>query len=373
LQTSRTPSSSADSVMTPAGASSRPSAAPGLTPSQRRVFDDLLAIGAPRPVGPQTIADDLRAYLVEQTRPALALWTERSLWVGKSLLGTAMRCEGQLAADAAEPRNKPLPLPTAIGIVVHRAIQLSHTHPGRTPEQYIQASLQGSRSEEAFEAFWARSEEHTQSDLIVASTSRLISFMDSLPPLQASWAPRFEEPLSVKIGSIVLAARPDIVLGRPRPDGRQTMFLCDVKSTDLRENHFDEAMFYALVATLRYGCLPYRSCVLSLTTMEWTDADVTAERMWEAARRVVEGVNRIVEVLTETRGASLLPGHHCGYCPAKRTCPSHEAWQNAGAPSDSIPYAIAAAPVTIPSVPPFELTLTPRSHGGDEAPDPYAL
>ena len=345
-----------------------------LTPAQRVVFEDLLDIGSPRPTAPQALATDLRAYITENTAAALSKWTERNLWVGKSLLNTALRCEGQLAADAAQPRNRPLPLATAVGVVVHRAVQLSHTHPGRTPEQYVQASLQGSRTEEAFEAFWTTALEHLQSDLIVQSTSRLVSFMDSVPPLQAAWAPRFEEPLSVKIGPLVLAARPDLVLGRPRPDGRQTMFLCDVKSTDLRDYHFDEAMFYALVATLRYGCAPYRSCVLSLTTVEWTEADVTVDRLWDAAKRVVDGVNRIVEVLTETRGASLLPGHHCTWCPAKATCPSQEAWQMAGQPSDPTPYAIAAAPVTIISPPPKQLVSAPASHGGNEATDdPYAL
>jgi hypothetical protein len=345
-----------------------------LTPAQRVVFEDLLDIGSPRPTAPQALATDLRAYITEHTAAALAKWTERNLWVGKSLLNTALRCEGQLAADAAQPRNRPLPLATAVGVVVHRAVQLSHTHPGRTPEQYVQAALQGSRTEEAFEAFWTTALEHLQSDLIVQSTSRLVSFLDSVPPLQASWAPRFEEPLSVKIGPLVLAARPDLILGRPRPDGRQTMFLCDVKSTDLRDYHFDEAMFYALVATLRYGCAPYRSCVLSLTTVEWTEADVTVDRLWDAAKRVVEGVNRIVEVLTETRGASLLPGHHCTWCPAKKTCPSQEAWQMAGQPADPTPYAIAAAPVTIVSPPPKQLVSTPASHGGnDVSDDPYAL
>lgn len=362
---------SADANQPHAG-SSRVGGTPSLTPAQRQVLNELLAIGDPRPTGPAGLAEELSRYLADATRPVLAKWTERSLWLGKSLIGTALRCEGQLAADAALPRDRRLPVPTAIGVVVHRAIQLTHTHPGRTCDEYIRAAIQGSRTEDSFEQFWLAAEDHVQSDLIVSATSRLVAYIDSMPPLDKSWTPRFEEPISAKIGSLVLAARPDLVLGRPRPDGRQTLFMCDMKSTDIRETHFDEAMFYALVATLRYGCLPYRSCVLSLTTMEWTDPDVTAERMWAAAGRVVDAATRVVDVMTETRGAELLPGRHCTWCAAKPSCPAQEAWARAGSPNDPVPYAIAAAPVTVPSVAPVELVSAPAARGGDDH-DPYAI
>lgn len=364
----------APSHVAPAQAgATRTAGPPALTPAQRRVMEDLLAIGSSRPTAPMSLADDLSRFLADATRPVLAKWTERSLWLGKSMIGTALRCEGQLAADAALPRDKRLPMATAIGVVVHRAIQLTHTHPGRSCDEYVRAAIQGSRSEDSFEQFWTAAEEHTQSDLIVSATSRLVSYLDSVPPLDRSWTPRFEEPISAKIGTLVLAARPDLVLGRPRPDGRQTMLLWDLKSTDLRDTHFDEAMFYALCATLRYGCPPYRSTVLSLTTMEWTDPDVTPDRLWRAAERVVDAATRVVEVLCESRGAELLPGRHCTWCPAKASCPAHEAWLRAGSPNDPVPYAIAAAPVTVPSQAPSELVTAPVSRGQVDADDPYAL
>ena len=353
----------------PGGASSAPSSLK-LTPAQRRVFADLFAIGAPRPVAQASLADDLRALLKDRLTPVLAGWTENSLWVGKSQLATVMRCEGQLAADASQPRSKSLPLPTAIGIVVHRAIQLTHTHPGRSCDEYVKAAIQGSRSEQAFEAFWSEAPDHIQSDVIVAAASRLISYLDSIPPLQSSWSPRFEEPISARIGSLVLAAKPDLVLGRPRPDGRQTMLLCDMKSTDLRDYHLEEAHFYALIGTLRYGCPPFRSCVLSLTTMEWTAPDIDASMLYAAAERVIEGTTRIVEVLTESRGASLVPGRHCTWCPSKSTCPSHEAWDQAGSPSDPTMYAIGAAPVTVTAEAPRQMVSAPSSRTEE---NPYSF
>jgi hypothetical protein len=85
-----------------------------LTPAQRVVFEDLLDIGSPRPTAPQALATDLRAYITEHTAAALSKWTERNLWVGKSLLNTALRCEGQLAADAAQPRSRRSPRSPAL-------------------------------------------------------------------------------------------------------------------------------------------------------------------------------------------------------------------------------------------------------------------
>ena len=77
------------------------------------------------------------------------------------------------------------------------------------------------------------------------------------------------------------------------------MFIADWKSGALRDNHVNEAMFYALVATLRHGIPPYRSTVYSLASGTFTDPDVTAERLRAAAAQVVAGVTAIVDVLTD--------------------------------------------------------------------------
>jgi len=341
-----------------------------MTPAQKVVFKELFAIGSQRPIAPAGLSDELRRHISDKLLPVTARWNGRSLWVGKSQLATVMRCEGQFAAEAGEKKGRAIGMATAVGVVVHRAVQLSHTHPDRTCDQYVQSAIQGSRVEESFENFWTNAPECTQSDLIAASVSRLVSYLDSVPPLQSSWTPRFEEPIAAKIGSLTLAAKPDLVLGRPRPDGRQTMLLCDMKSTDLRDYHHEEAMFYALIATLRYGCLPFRSCVLSLSSMEWTEPEVTRDLMFAAADRVIEGVTKIVDVLTESRGASLVPGRHCGWCPGRDTCPSREAWTMAGSPEDPTPYAISAVPVTVPT-PPVDLVSAPVMASSPD--DPWAL
>lgn len=357
-------------------------ATPRLTPSQLTTFDQLLAVGGSRPTAPPNIAAELRMMIEEGTRDALDRWTERSMWVGKSQLATVLRCEGQQLADAAQSKNRPMMAATAVGIAAHRAIQIAHTHPGRSVEDYVRLALAGARSEEQFAEFWERADEGVQSDCIVTAISRVTGFLDDFPPLDATWTPRFEESIQAKLTGLVLSARPDLVLGRPRPDGRQTMFITDVKSGEIRDDHLDEAHFYALIATMRFGTPPFRSCVYSLASGDWTEPDVTPKVLRDAAQRVVTGVIALVDVLSEARLPKLAPGRHCTWCPSKPTCPAYREWDASGRPEDAAAHVRITAPPTAapdlsevsagstPSTSAKSSRLTPSDSGDD---DPYAL
>jgi hypothetical protein len=304
-----------------------------MTPAQLRCFDELLAIGGARPTTPPGLVDHLREIIEEGTRPAIEAWTERSLWFGKAQLSAIQKCEGNVVANRLETRERRVTPQIATGQITHRAIQLSHTHGGRNVDEYVRLALAGCMSEETFVEFWENCEIQTQSDCLVAAASRVCSFLDTFPALDASWTPRFEESIQAKVGRLTLAARPDLVLGRPRADGRQTMFLCDFKSGELREDHELEARYYALVSTLRNGCAPYRSTVLSLASGEWTEPDVRGEDLVALAHAVVDGVVRQVQVLTEQRDPVLQAGMHCSWCPARATCQANAAWKEAGSPA----------------------------------------
>lgn len=302
-----------------------------MTPSQRRTFDELLAVGAERPTAPAGLVEELRARIAEGTATALERWTESSMWLGKSQLFTALRCEGQLAAEASGERRAGMHPATAVGIVSHRAIQIAHTHPGRPVAEYVNGALHGARTEEAFGAYWEAADLGTQSDLVMQMTSKVTNFMDSFPTLDPSWTPRYEESIQAKVGRLTLSCKTDLILGRPRADGRQTMLLCDLKSGSLHDHHTGEAAFYALVATLRHGIPPFRSTVYSLASGEFTEPDVTAEVLRASAEQVIEGVRRIADVLTDRRPPVLVAGTYCTWCPAKETCPAFAAAEAAPA------------------------------------------
>jgi hypothetical protein len=297
--------------------------APRLTPVQEDTFTNLLQVGGPRPYAPIGLVEELRQTVLEGTREPLSRWTEPTLWLSKGQLFSALRCEASYQADKAAPRTPGKHPATAVGELTHRAVQMAHTHPGQPVAAYLRAARDSLLSSDPeFAAFHDGLDMAAQSDLVVTATSRVTAFLDSWPPLHPAWEPRFEEPLQAKVGKLTLSARPDLVLGRPRASGQQSMVIVDWKSGAIREEqHTAEAMFYALVATLRHGVPPFRSTVYSLASGTYTDPDVTAERLKEAAQAVVRAVGAVVDVLTERRAATPTPGLHCGYCRLKADCP----------------------------------------------------
>jgi hypothetical protein len=339
-----------------------------LNPTQRRVLDELLAIRTEhpgrrrtaRPTMPTGLPRELAGIISAAADGALSRWTEPRLWLTKAQLFTALRCEGQLLNPAPPVTGRRMHTATVAGILTHRAIPLSYTHPGRPADWYVKAALNAVMQDEEIAAFWNDADPGTQSDLILQSTSRVVGFLDSWPVLQPEWSPRFEEPIQAKLGKLTLSSRADLILGRPRSDGTQSMFLCDLKNGALRDDHFDEAMFYALVVTLRHGVAPFRSTVFSLASGEYTDPDVTPDRLIAIAHKVADAVGRIVDVRTERRLPLLVAGPHCQWCPQKRTCP--DANPEAAGPGRDQP-----APQT--------LTVTPTAGpvADDDGFNPYAI
>ena len=300
-----------------------------LTPAAKRVYADLMAVTSPRPVMRPGLVESLRNTIETGTAEVLTEWTETSMFLSKSQLATTLRCEGQVVAYAANPPDftAPIGLSTAIGIAAHRAIQMSHTHPGHTTPEYVRWAVEAScAAEDSFEHFWSQASPGVQSDAIAQITSRTAVFTTSWPPLADIWEPRFEESMTARVGQLKLSAKPDLVLGTPRPSGQQTMLICDLKSGSLNDDHADEAAWHALVATLRHGVAPFRSVVYSLAEGEWTDpADVDEAMLHGAAERVVAGVVARVRVLTEARPPRLNPDRHCMWCPVATTCPESAA------------------------------------------------
>jgi PD-(D/E)XK nuclease superfamily len=323
-----------------------PTGAPKLNSSQRRTFDELLAVGFPRPVASPALAGVLRERIAGGLDGYLQRWTETRFFLSKSQLSSALRCPGLPVAEAAEIGHRRLHPATAIGIVTHRAVQLAHTHPDHVIGWYVKQSIASSRDESAFADFWDTAAPGTQSDVTVQAVSRTTAFMDTFPPLDPAWVWRFEESMQARIGHLVMAARPDLVLGRPHPDYRQTMFLCDLKTGSLQEHHQREAAFYALVSTLRHGVPPFRSVVLSLSSGEWTDPDIDEGVLLQAADDVIEATRRLIDGLTEAPPLTLTPGPHCRWCPARDTCPQ----ATPDAKPTSKPLAPSSATPTVPIV-----------------------
>lgn len=309
-----------DTVMPP------PPTAPELTPSQRRTFDELLAVGTDRPKAPDGLAADLEEKIRRGTSQAVARWTEPSMYFDKSMLATALACDGKVLADRRDAGpSRDVMHPRAVsGIIAHHAIQIAQTHRGQPTAHYVRESVDTKRrNDDRIAEFWSQSSDGDTSDVLMEATSKVQAFLSSWPPLADNWGPVFEQQMQAKVGKLKLSARMDLVLGSPKADGRQTMFLCDFKTGGLNDDkHPMEASFYALVATLRNGVPPFRSTVYSLAAGDWTDPDVNADTLHQVADQVVEAVVTTVDMLTEAREPTLTSGPHCRFCPALATCPA---------------------------------------------------
>ncbi len=301
-----------------------PEAAPAFTPVQLRTFDELLSVGTDRPVVRDGFVAELEAHIKTATAAAVAAWTEPTFWLGKALLFSTLDCEGKVAAEReVVDTNQQLHPSAAVGIAAHHAIQVAQTHRGAAPATFVRWSIQAlCSSDERFAAYWEALQPGEQSDMLMQTVTKLNAFLTSWPPLRDEWAWRFEEPIQARVGKLKLAARIDLVLGNPKPDGRQSMFLCDLKTGALNDRHQAEADFYALVSTLRHGIPPFRSCSYSLAEGTWTDdPDITETRLWAAADQVIAATNQLVAVLGGSREPELTGGDHCRFCPLADTCP----------------------------------------------------
>ena len=310
----------------------KPSPEPStLTPSAGEVYKDLLSIDQVRPTSPSSLPGRLKEQIIAATSASLAAWPEKTLWLAKSALFSVERCEGSFLADrvANETKGFSISAPIAVGQVAHRAIQIGHTHPSANVDELVSAAVAGQcEVDEQFKAFWTAASISAQSDVIAGATSKTTAFFDSWPPLASSWAPRFEDPMVARVGRLTLSVRPDLVLGRPRADLRQTMFLCDFKTSDLKDDHEHEALLYALVSTLRHGVPPYRSCVYSLASGTWVAPEITEQSLTATAQWVSEQACKVVEVLADVRPPVLTVGGYCSWCKAKDTCEAFAASKN---------------------------------------------
>lgn len=290
-----------------------PAGPPRMTPRQQHVFDHVLQIGVTRPHAPPGLVEQVRDRLTAELTPVMRRWESSTLWLSKSAVVSVLRCEAGFLADRTSPPTGKSPM-AAAGDLAHRAIQLAYTHPGQPVGEYVRAAIPACRrADPAFEDMWAQADMAAQSDVIVQATSRVTALLDSWPAIQPSWEPRFEEPFQAKVAGVTLAARADLVLGRPRTTGQQTMVVVDWKSGALRDHHLVEARFHALVATLSFGVPPFRSLVYSLSSGECADPDIVPGTLTAAADDVVTAVTAVVDLLTSRRAPRL----ECGqaWCP----------------------------------------------------------
>jgi hypothetical protein len=297
-----------------------------LTPTQQRVSDELLGRG-PRPVFPADLAPRLRARLEADLAPLAARVADDSVTVGKRVLHEVHQCERHhLASAAAGFAWTPA---TARGAVAHKALELGVFMTARpAPAELVEVAIERLREDEWGPAEFLRLASPARlAEVRAGATDVVTKFDDGFPTLKVRWRPRLESSLIAELcgGKIVARGKVDLALGRAEGCTAKVL-LVDLKTGRPAAGHADDLRLYALLETLRVGVPPFRVASYYLDSGTWHAEDVTEDVLVAAARRLVDGVAKVVEVRFDGRTPAITPGPACRYCPARDDCEGAREW-----------------------------------------------
>jgi len=291
-----------------------------LTPTQQRTLDLLRRRGEPVIFDPELIEE-----LTTQVTDAIATFTERIgadtlaaagdrpvVFVNKGLLWRILGCEAHALIDdefAWSPSN-------AGGQIAHRAIQLGINWRGQpTPLELVDEALARTADENWSLGDWvAGLSEADRSDLRGGANERVTRFMECFPPLLPKFWPTTETGLRYPVaGPIVMSGKVDLTIGRP--SGREARkVIIDLKTGQPRPQHREDLRFYAVVETLRSGVPPRKLASYYLDAADAETEDVTEAILRSGTRRILDGINAIIELRHEGRPPLKRPGPTCNWC-----------------------------------------------------------
>ncbi|MDQ1391921.1 MAG: hypothetical protein QOF30_898 [Acidimicrobiaceae bacterium] len=313
-----------------------------LTPTQQRVWDDLLDPGGSRPSVDPGLAGRLRQALETETSDSLERvhapgTTGGPSWipgrdpavvlVSKHLLGQVHQCERQMLAS--ERVGFEWTATIVQGMLAHKAIELKcgSMSSGRAPfapGQLVQLAGQRLIDDEHGPAAWLRSASAGElAEAYAAAADAVTKFEDSFPPIDARWRPRVESRLKVHLagGRVELSGKVDLALGQASGHEARTLII-DLKTGRPALGHPADLRWYALLETLRVGVPPYRLASFYLDSGEWRHEDVDENLLWSTIRRVTDGIARLLELRVAHRSPTESPGPACRWCIDRPLCPS---------------------------------------------------
>jgi CRISPR/Cas system-associated exonuclease Cas4 (RecB family) len=296
-----------------------------LNPAQQEIADRLRGDRQDRPSYDAELRHHLRARLEHGMATSLAqLPTSKSLVVSKNRLTNIHGCEARYLADEFV-----WTVAAARGRVAHKAIELSvNWRRELIPLVLVDEAL--ARLEEGEDDFarWLQGlGEAERAELRSEANDRVAKFLECWPPLPRSWRPVTESSVRQDVCAerIVLRGKVDLTLGVP--DGLVAgKVLVDLKTGATKAAHLDDLRFYALVETLRLGTPPLRLGTYYLDQGRLLPEDVTEALLETTVQRVVDGVERMIELETKARPPVRRPGPACRWCPLQEDCDDGQTW-----------------------------------------------
>lgn len=299
------------------------------TPQQSALAHDLLGLNEAfklREARP-TFSETLGPEFVEELEIALAqeaegYSSEEPLWMSKRHLANIFKCEGLYSAEQSMDAYTPSPA-TLRGRISHEATRLIASSPALSKEEAIDHAIASYSERQGKDAdYLSQAPAAELAELRALSNGDVVAFFSTFPlDFPGSWF-SFEHPARVKLceGRIVLNARYDLAIGRPR-DNTARRLLVDLKTgREWTQEHRADLYFYALVETLVTGVPPFRVASFYMDSARVDQVDIDEDILRSALRRTIDGVNKIASLTGDWMDASHQAGPWCKFCPVSDEC-----------------------------------------------------
>jgi CRISPR/Cas system-associated exonuclease Cas4 (RecB family) len=319
----RVETSTAD-PMQPAGSASTLSSAnlvdqAALNPAQQQVLDELGTVD--RPSFRPELRTELRQALEGELQPLL-VETEEPVFVSKHDLSLLHGCEARFVAE--QDQEFAWTVASARGTVAHKAIELLVTaRDAPTPMDLVERAMSRIEADEKSLSLFIRGlNEAERSELAGRVNDLVATFTETFPPLSRRWVPVAESTVRARLaeGALTFGGKVDLTLGRAR-GVEAGKVLIDLKTGYPSVAHREDLRFYALLETMKLGVPPRLLVSYYLDAGTPHTEAVTEDVLWAAARRVVDGVAKLVDLTgPEPRTPTTTPGSNCRWCPLNESC-----------------------------------------------------
>ena len=294
-----------------------------LNPAQQQVTDELGAKPSERPSFRDDLRDHLRHELTTALEPLVGgLERSTAVVLSKHTLAMIHGCEARYVAEQEVPFTWTVPI--ARGTVVHKAVELLVAWRGElNPLELVDHALARLEHEErGVGPFLQALDGAERAELVGLANDQVATFLETFPPLQRRWVPVAESRVRADLcdDRVSLMGKVDLSLGRAEGNVAGKV-LIDLKTGRPLDSHIEDLRFYALLETLKIGVPPRLLVDYYLEAGQPRRQVVTEELLWATARRVTDGVAKLVELNgPEPRTAITTPGPGCRFCPASDRC-----------------------------------------------------